>query len=366
MKDFQQGHFDKSRVAPSAKPFCPVSAHSKIEEVSLDKLKNNGKELVLLDLDNTLTTWKSEDFDPEVIKWIEQAKALGFKLALISNSIRGERSHRVGERFGMPVFRGRFKPSRQSFQKALAHFGLPPEKAIMIGDQLITDVLGANRTGIEAIWIARRGEKEFQGTAIHRWLENRITPALYKAIIPLESLPGVEPIEETEAEVQATAPPVVAKQAMRFVIVGGTVWVINTLLATVFEKIQFGSFSPSDDLGQWMLNTLPNWLHWGTKPADESRYVLWWIAALIAMLFSFWLNRSWTFGVSGKKHRGKQLRRFYLISIIGTIFNTLLASFFKQHLGPPTTGTTILAQGFSAFIVAFWNFFGQRLYAFRE
>jgi putative flippase GtrA len=165
--------------------------------------------------------------------------------------------------------------------------------------------------------------------------------------------------------------PGIKAQIMRFAAVGATVWMINTALALAFVNLKIGSFKPSESLGNWMLTNLPAWLHWDKTPVGEARYVLWWAAALIAMFFSFWLNRAWTFGVQAKATRLKHMGRFYLVSILGTVFNTLLASWFAQAMGGSSTGgtgakVTILAQGFSAVIVAFWNFAGQRLYAFRD
>jgi HAD superfamily phosphatase (TIGR01668 family) len=189
MSAFQPGHFKRENLFAPIRAFCPVRAELKIEDVNLEGLQKRGKKLIMLDLDNTLTTWRSEDFEPSVVKWIQRAHEMGFHLALISNSIKGHRSHRVGNRFGIPVFRGRWKPSRTNYRKALAFFHLQPEDAIMLGDQLLTDVLGANRTGVEAVWIKPRGEAEFKGTKVNRWIERRLMPHLYRAITE-EEFPG--------------------------------------------------------------------------------------------------------------------------------------------------------------------------------
>ena len=48
---------------------------------------------------------------------------------------------------------GRGKPDPKIFEFALEKANTPPDNVVMIGDNLMTDILGANRTGIKNIWI---------------------------------------------------------------------------------------------------------------------------------------------------------------------------------------------------------------------
>lgn len=52
---------------------------------------------------------------------------------------------------------GEGKPSERLFAHALAQIGAAPDEAIMVGDKLTTDVLGANRAGIVSVWLNRHG-----------------------------------------------------------------------------------------------------------------------------------------------------------------------------------------------------------------
>jgi len=45
------------------------------------------------------------------------------------------------------------KPSRQFFQLALSDLGIRPEDAAMIGDDILTDVLGAQEMGMQGILV---------------------------------------------------------------------------------------------------------------------------------------------------------------------------------------------------------------------
>ena len=52
---------------------------------------------------------------------------------------------------------GKGKPDSSIFQHALDLLSLKNDEAIMVGDKLTTDILGANRTGIKSTWINRHG-----------------------------------------------------------------------------------------------------------------------------------------------------------------------------------------------------------------
>lgn len=50
---------------------------------------------------------------------------------------------------------GKGKPDRGIFENALSLMSLQKEEAVMVGDNLNTDILGANRAGIKSVWINR-------------------------------------------------------------------------------------------------------------------------------------------------------------------------------------------------------------------
>ncbi len=54
---------------------------------------------------------------------------------------------------------GRGKPDPGIFDHALSLMGIKKEEAIMVGDNLMTDILGANRIGIKSVWINRHGKQ---------------------------------------------------------------------------------------------------------------------------------------------------------------------------------------------------------------
>ncbi|MCM3570393.1 HAD family hydrolase [Neobacillus mesonae] len=54
---------------------------------------------------------------------------------------------------------GKGKPDPSIFEHALSLLTLDKEEVIMVGDNLMTDILGANRAGIKSVWINRHGKE---------------------------------------------------------------------------------------------------------------------------------------------------------------------------------------------------------------
>jgi 2-haloalkanoic acid dehalogenase type II len=51
------------------------------------------------------------------------------------------------------------KPAPDVFEMSLAKWGAEPSQAIMVGDTLHQDILGAKHTGIHSVWITRRADR---------------------------------------------------------------------------------------------------------------------------------------------------------------------------------------------------------------
>jgi len=178
---FRTGQFDRSQLKALRK-LCPCQACDSIYDIDLDALKKQGKKLILLDVDNTILPWKSEKYTAELLAWVDRIKAAGMKLCILSNTRHPARLIRIAEKLGIDYIRDKFKPSRRMYEIALERYQAQKEEAVMVGDQLFTDVLGANRTGIDAIWVKPIAYKEFAGTKISRLGERLVRNRLYRAM----------------------------------------------------------------------------------------------------------------------------------------------------------------------------------------
>ena len=99
--------------------FSPHESLAAVQDVNLEALKESGKTLILLDVDNTLLPWRGSDVPPAVLKWLAQGKSLGFQFCILSNTRHPERLKILSEMLGIQYIRAKFKPSRQMYFMAL-------------------------------------------------------------------------------------------------------------------------------------------------------------------------------------------------------------------------------------------------------
>lgn len=152
-------------------------------DIPLEELKELGIKAFIFDLDNTLTEWNSNEVRSEIIEWFKTIKRKGFKACILSNN--GEqRVITVAQKLDIPyIFRAR-KPSRNAFFKALSVLQVQASQTAVIGDQIFTDVLGGNRTGLFTILVVPIAKREFLGTKISRCMEFFVLRRLKKSLRP--------------------------------------------------------------------------------------------------------------------------------------------------------------------------------------
>jgi HAD superfamily phosphatase (TIGR01668 family) len=166
--------FDKERVPAALRRLCPDIHVRRISELDPEDLKARGIRAVLLDLDNTLTPWRSHEVPPDIQEWLGRAQQHGLLLCMVSNSRNPRRLQALSERLAIPYVRDRMKPSRRGFVRAMELVGAPAGETAMAGDQLFTDVWGGNRAGLTTIWVDPLHAREFVGTKVSRLLERLV------------------------------------------------------------------------------------------------------------------------------------------------------------------------------------------------
>ena len=124
-----------------------------IFDIQIDELVRRGYKGIITDLDNTLVEWDREEATPELMEWLKKVSEAGMKVIIVSNN-NEQRVKSFVTPLGIPfVFKAR-KPLGKSFRYACEVLELPPEKTVMLGDQLFTDILGGNLAGIYTILVA--------------------------------------------------------------------------------------------------------------------------------------------------------------------------------------------------------------------
>ena len=111
-------------------------------------LARRGITLLLADLDNTLAPYKVLEPDPEVAAWKEALEREGIQLFILSNSRKPGRAQKYAEALGVPFQGHSGKPKKAGYLRAMERMGRGPRETVMVGDQIFTDILGANNAGV--------------------------------------------------------------------------------------------------------------------------------------------------------------------------------------------------------------------------
>lgn len=161
------------------KRFLPSEHVKSIFEITPEHLKERGIKGIITDLDNTLVAWNVKDATEEVIKWIDKMESSGIKVTILSNN-NEERVRLFCEPMGTPfVFKAR-KPLAKSFRRAADKMQVPKDAIVVIGDQLLTDVLGGNSAGFKTILVVPIVKTDGWATKMNRLIERRILNYLRK------------------------------------------------------------------------------------------------------------------------------------------------------------------------------------------
>ena len=149
--------------------FIPDIYQKNIYDIDYHKLKKRGIKCLLFDLDNTLVPVKT-DTPTKKVKELFHFLETDFKVIIISNSNR-KRLIPFKEGLNVDVAASAHKPFKKKYLKIIATYKFKEHEIAAIGDQLLTDIYGANKIGITSILISPIGEYEKFGTKINRFFE---------------------------------------------------------------------------------------------------------------------------------------------------------------------------------------------------
>lgn len=153
--------------------FYPKGYFNKISDIPLTYLKQNCIKGLILDVDNTLIDYY-KNMPQEIAQWIIQTKEEGIKMCILSNSNNQEKIKQVAEKLELEYSYFAMKPFKKGFKKAQKILDLPNTEIAVIGDQIFTDVIGANRMGMYSILVNPIQEKDIFLTSIKRPVENYV------------------------------------------------------------------------------------------------------------------------------------------------------------------------------------------------
>ncbi len=133
------------------KNFYPYERVSNVFDIDYDKLYSLGYKAIIFDIDNTLVH-HGEDSTPEIDYLFVYIHKIGLKTLLLSNN-DAKRIERFLRNIDSPYIPDANKPKIDNYLKALKILNCKKEEVIFVGDQIFTDIYGANKCKIPNILV---------------------------------------------------------------------------------------------------------------------------------------------------------------------------------------------------------------------
>ena len=151
-----------------------------IKDIDYNLLKKNNMKNLIFDIDNTIMPVNDINVTEELIKFMNDLKK-DFNICILSNN--GEnRVNPVKEKLNVLGFANAKKPSRYAYDKALELLHSNANNTVMIGDQMLSDIVFANKYNLYSILVEPYKNKYDIKTGFSRVLQNIMMKKLKKKI----------------------------------------------------------------------------------------------------------------------------------------------------------------------------------------
>lgn len=171
----------------------PSARAKNVYTINYQKLKSLGYKGIIFDIDQTLVQ-HGFPVTAEVEQLFADIQTLGFTTFLLSNN-EESRIAPFAKNLNSDFIELADKPATKNYELALSRMGLSKDEVLFIGDQLFTDVLGANRVGMKSILVDFLYDVEKDTIGKKRRLE-QLMLSIYPWILPRKK--RLESIEKGE------------------------------------------------------------------------------------------------------------------------------------------------------------------------
>lgn len=124
---------------------------------------------LIFDIDNTLVP-HGMPADERAIALMKRLKKIGYRVTMLSNN-KEPRVKMFCDAVDAPYIFKAGKPNPQNYRKAFVEMGTNEKNTLFVGDQIFTDVWGANKAGLHSILVRPIHPKEEIQIVLKRYLE---------------------------------------------------------------------------------------------------------------------------------------------------------------------------------------------------
>lgn len=159
--------------------FRPDMYKQSIYDIDYEKLKQIGIKCILFDLDNTIAPLDISVPDKKMLDFFLYLEEIDIKAIILSNASK-KRVAPFKEKCNLDSSFHSKKPFKRKYLKILNTYNFKDIEVACVGDQLLTDIYGANRLGLTSILVNPINYKEKMPTKVNRFFEKIIYKRLKK------------------------------------------------------------------------------------------------------------------------------------------------------------------------------------------
>jgi HAD superfamily phosphatase (TIGR01668 family) len=133
--------------------FKPSLYVRSFKDVNLYSLKAQGIKVFICDLDNTLVPHYKKLPNKDVLEFVKEVKSYDMKIIVVSNNAKN-RVKLFCDKAGIDEYYGAAKkPLKGSLVKIMENHKVKSSEVVIMGDQIVMDILVANRIKAESILV---------------------------------------------------------------------------------------------------------------------------------------------------------------------------------------------------------------------
>lgn len=147
--------------------FLPKIITDELTDITPALLREKDIKLLMLDFDNTIVPYTTTVPTAEMENWLAAMNAEpDIQVCIVSNS-HNDRVPKFCRERGIDVITHAKKPFSKGIRECLARYAIPASRAALVGDQIYTDTLGANGSGVTSILVKAIDNHNFWLKARH-------------------------------------------------------------------------------------------------------------------------------------------------------------------------------------------------------
>ena len=133
-------------------PLLPTVIADALTDLTPEFLQSRGIRLLMLDFDNTIVPYTTSTPTEQMRAWLQKMQSADIRLCIVSNS-RKPRVREFCKNYGLDCITHAKKPFSRGIRQCLQRYAEEPSACALVGDQIFTDTLGANCTGVRSILV---------------------------------------------------------------------------------------------------------------------------------------------------------------------------------------------------------------------